>query len=89
MWISSVCTNTAWYFDKIPSLGKISMIRSLGDLTQNGIHASKVGAAFICYETAHSKHQLELIQLNLLSYSQSIHEKPHFVSLLATSDFSV
>lgn len=87
MWISSVCTETAWHFYKIPFLGKISMIWSLGDLTQNKINASKVGGAFICYETALSKHLLELIQLNLLSYSRSIHEKPHFVSLLATSDF--
>lgn len=88
MWIPSVCTSAAWYFYKIPFLGKISMIWSLGDLTQNRINARKVGADFICYETAPSKHQLELMQWNLLSYSESIHEKPHFVSLLTTSGFS-
>lgn len=65
------------------------MIGSLENLAQNKINASEVGAAFICYETDPSKHPLELIQLNLLSYSWSLHEKPHFVSLLATSGFLV
>lgn len=65
----------AWYFYVSPFLGKISMIWSLRNLTQNKINASKVGAIFICYKTAAPKHQFELNQLTLPCYCQAIHKK--------------